>query len=479
MQNRSVRKNYIYNTSYQILAIITPIITTPYVSRTLGAESVGIFNYIYSIATIFSLICALGTRAYGQREIAYNQNNIDARSKVFYEIIYLKAIVLILTSILYFALAMILDTYTIFLLPGYFYVLASFFDISWLFQGMEDFPKTVIRNTVVKILSIVMVFIFVKSENDITKYILIMGGSTFAGQIYMWSYLPQVINRCNKTERNIVKHLKPAFILFLPSIATYVYTSLDKVMLGTMSSQSEVGYYSQSEKIVKLVMTIVTSLGTVLIPRMANLIKRKDWEKVKQYFENSVQFVFFIGLPMTVGLAFVANQFIPIFLGNGYTKSIILLQLLSPLIMIIGIASVTGQTVLISMGKQSYYTFSVLCGAISNCVLNFILIPHQAAIGASIATLVAEIIVTLMQLAGVRQLISFKAFITKNYKYLIGSALMSIAIFITENILKSILVQDFFVLMAKILIGILTYFITLLVLHDEMLKAVLGKIVKK
>lgn len=462
MERKSLIKNYLFNASYQLLAIIVPLVTTPYVSRILNPAGVGVFNYIYAIAYVFSLICLLGTNIYGQREIAYVQDNPKKQSQVFWEIIIIKIIAFALTSLFYLCILFVLDDYFSYLIVAYSYIVASLFDISWLFQGLEDFKKTVIRNSIVKVIGVILIFIIVKKSDDISRYILILGGSGLVGQICMWAYIPRSFFKCNIKELNIRRHIKPTIILFLPSIATYIYTSLDKVMLGTMSTQMEVGYYSQAEKIVKLIMTIVTSLGIVLIPRMSSLIKQQEWNQVKIYFEKSVKFVLLLSLPMVAGIDCIAKEFIPLFLGIGYEKSILLLKIMSPLILIIGIASITGQAVLVSMNKQTYYVVTVISGSIINCLLNIILIPKINSYGAAIATIAAESVVTVLQLAGVRKFINIRKIVIDNYKSFICTGGMLIVLRIINLCCSDL--PAVYLIMSKVCFGVLAYLGFLLIL---------------
>ena len=271
MKKKSITKNYIYNLSYQILIIFLPLITTPYVSRVLGAENVGIYGYTLSIVTYFVLFGALGVSMYAQREIAYVQNDIKERSKICVEILIFRLITMSVSILLYYIFFVNGNNY-----QNYYFILimelvSTCFDISWFFQGLEEFKKTVIRNIIVKLISFICILVFVKTKNDLSIYILIYVLSNFIGNISLWIYLPKYIEKIKINELNIFKHLKPTLWLFIPQIAMQIYTVLDKTMIGTIiEDKSEVGYYEQAQKIVKLCLTLVTSLGIVMVPRMAN-----------------------------------------------------------------------------------------------------------------------------------------------------------------------------------------------------------------
>lgn len=475
MYGSDIKKNYLYNIFYQILAIIVPVITTPYISRILGVTGVGKYNYVYSVAYIFSLFCWMGTNIYGQKEIAYCGDNKEDRSIVFYEINIIKLGAFLLSSIFYVITIVYMHEDVILFSLAYFYLLANFVDISWLYQGLENFKSTVLRNSIVKIVSVVLVFILVKDQDDIWVYVLILAFTTFMGQLFMWFNVPKLICKVDFRSLHIRRHVKATIILFLPSVATYVYTSLDKVMLGAMTNSDEVGFYSQSEKIIKLAMTIVTSLGVVMIPRMTTLIKEQKWEMIKIYLDKTFRFVFFLSMPMIAGMVAISDIFIPWFLGEGYESSILLFQILSPLILIIGIASVTGQAVLVSLNKQSYYTITVVCGAIVNCILNLFLIPKYASIGASFATLVAEGIVTTLQLLGVSEYFNHRAFIFNWLKYTVCAALMFIVVRLIDKIL--LFQSSFLKLGIDIIVGFAFYLFILAVSHDSLLLEMIRKMI--
>lgn len=288
MRKKNIAKNYIYNLIYQILAIIIPLITTPYLSRILGAENIGIYSFTLSITTYYILFGSLGVAMYGQREIAYVQDNIDKRSKTFYEIFIMKAITLLLSLFVFYFTFCLNGEYSIYYKILMLEIIANIVDISWYFQGIEEFKKTVLRNIIVKLISVACIFLFVKNQSDLNIYFVIYVLSTFLGNITLWFYLPQHLKKIKFRELKIKKHIKPALMLFIPQIATQIYTVLDKTMIGAIiSDKSEVGYYEQTQKIIKLLLTLATSLGVVMMPRIASTYAKKDMKKVKEYMNKS------------------------------------------------------------------------------------------------------------------------------------------------------------------------------------------------
>ena len=294
-EKKSIKKNYIYNLIYQVLILILPLVTTPYLSRVLGAENIGIYSFTLSISTYFILFGSLGIALYAQREIAYFQDDKTKRSKIFFEILVLRFITLGIALLTFYLTFCIKGEYKVYYRILILELLANTIDISWFFQGLEEFKKTVSRNIVVKVISVICIFIFIKNENNLLQYFIIYVLSILIGNITLWFYLPKFVNKVSFRDIKPLKHLKATLSLFIPQIAMQIYTVLDRTMIGTIVlNKKEVGYYEQAQKIIKLLLTIATSLGTVMIPRMANTYANGDEVKLKDYIFKSFRFVFFM-----------------------------------------------------------------------------------------------------------------------------------------------------------------------------------------
>jgi len=436
MKKNSVAKNYIYNLTYQILVLILPLITTPYISRVLGAEGTGIYSYTISITTYFILFGTLGISMYAQREIAYVQDKVKERSKIFWEIIVVRFITLSLSMILFYLTYARNGEYSMYYRILLLEILANCFDISPFFQGMEEFKKIIVRNLIVKMVSIISVFLFIKTENDTNIYLLIYALSTFLGNISLWFYLPKYVHKVPFKELQLLKHIRPTIVLFVPQVATQIYTVLDKTMIGNMvADKAEVGYYEQSQKIVKMLLTIVTSLGTVMLPRIANKFANGKKEEIKENIYQSFEFVYFLAIPLTCGVISVAPIFIPLFLGQAFEKSSILTSIISPIILIIGLSNVIGTQYLLPTKKQKQFTISVVAGAFCNLILNGMLIPRLLSIGAAIATLLAESVVTLVQFYMIRNEFSIIKILKKSKDYWLAGIGMLILNFLCQKLL--------------------------------------------
>ena len=475
MAKKSITKNYIYNVAYQILITILPLITTPYVSRVLNAEAIGIYSYTISITTYFILFGSLGVALYGQREIAYYQTDKIKRSKIFWEINILRFVTMTIAMVIYYFIYVRQGEYKIYYEILLIELLANCLDISWFFRGIEEFKKTVVRNTLVKLISVVLIFTLVKSVDDLYKYFIIYVLSTAIGNISLWLYLPKYIEKVKINELNILKHLKPTIILFIPQIAVQIYTVLDKTMIGMIvSDKAEVGYYEQSQKIIKLLLSIITSLGTVMLPRMAATFANGDNDKMKEYMKKSFNFVFLLAFPMIIGIDSVASKFVPLFFGNGYEKVTNIIYIISPIILAIGLSNVVGTQYLLPTKRQKEYTISVICGAIINFILNMILIRMFKSLGASIATVIAEFSVTAIQLFAIRKDMNIKKIVNLSKKYLVSTIVMGIVVLLIgfkgNNSWTTIIIQG--------ISGMVTYLVMLIILKDEFLLDNINKILK-
>lgn len=476
---KSVTKNYMYNMIYQILILIIPIITIPYVSRTLGATAIGRYSYTQSIVTYFILVGTVGISMYGQRETAYVQDDREKRSTLFWEIIILRAITVSI------ALAVFYFTYVTHGKNRVLYaiqiidIVANVFDISWFFQGVEDFKRLVVRNCMVKLICVAMIFAFIRSPEDLPLYVLCYSLSLIIGNISLWFYLPKYIVKVGFGNIKIFKHLWPALVLFIPQVATQIYTVLDKTMLGELAKSAamdQVGYYEQSQKIVRLLLTVVTSLGTVMLPRMASIFARKDIKLLNEYMDKSFKFTYMIAFPMMFGLISISRRFVPVFYGSGYEPVEYILILMSPIILFIGLSNVIGTQYQIPTGKQRDYTLSVAAGAVSNFVLNFLLIPKYNAYGAAVSTVAAELIVLYVHFYCIRKDIDVKKSILCGKNYLLAGLVMFAAAFSVGYIPVD---NNVTVLVVQILTGMAVYFGILLLIKDEMLNSIIRKVIKR
>lgn len=476
MAKNRIVKNYIYNVFYQILVLLTPLITTPYVSRVLGTAGVGEYSYTQSIATYFVLMGTVGSSLYGQREVAYVQNDAEARSRIFFELVILRAVTVAIALIPYILIFACGDSYSLLYTILIFEIVAAAFDISWFFQGMENFAGVVVRNTIIKIIAIAATFIFVKDSGDVPLYTVCMTFPTLIGNMSLWPYMRNYVHRVHLSAGDVLIHIKPLLILFVPQIAVEIYAVLDRTMIGALTGNvDEVGLYTQAQKIIKIILKLVTSLGTVMLPAMSAAFVNNEKEKIQRNIGLSIQYVGLSGFPLMFGILAVSDIFVPLFFGSGFEKVSLLMNIISPIVIFIGLSNVLGLQYLLPVKKQKEYTVSVFSGMVINIIFNILLIPKFLSIGASIASVAAEFTVFAVQLLFVRKELKVLKPLAGAFKYCLYGMVMYGVIYFVKGYFE----KNWFSLIILCLIGAIIYFIILLITRDKLCRLLLKKLVNR
>ena len=394
----SVKKNFIYNLSYQVLVMILPLITTPYISRVIGAEGVGIQSYTYSIANYFVLFAMLGVNNHGNRSIAMVRNDKEKLNRTFMSIYLIQVIMSILMIILYIIyITFFAKSYKIIFIIQLIYIIGALFDINWFFFGMEQFKITVIRNTIIKLISVMSIFIFVKDKSDLYLYSIILALGTLISQLILWRFLVKHLKFTKVKFYEVRQHINSMLTLFIPAISVSIYKVMDKIMLGSMSTVTEVGFFANSERIISIPLGIITALGTVMLPKMSNLLSKGKSNEARKYIDLSLRFAMFISIGAMFGLIGVGKSIVPAFLGNGFEGCIEVVSLLSITLLFMAWANVIRTQILIPKKKDKVYIISTLLGAIVNILINTLLITRLGAIGAAVGTIFAEATVCIYQ----------------------------------------------------------------------------------
>ena len=462
--NQSIKKNYILNTAYQILALLTPLITAPYISRVLGAEGVGIYSFTSSVAAVFSMFAMLGTTTYGQRAIAQIREDKKSLSRTFWEIECVSLIAMCASLVAWFVFILAYPSHKILFVILTLEILSSGADISWFYSGLERFTFIVFRNSAIKISGIVLLFLLVKTRQDLWIYLFIMGGSRFLGNLSMWVALRRFVDLVKISELQLKDHLRNTLAYFIPTIASSVYNYLDKVMIGVFTDTSiENGFYEQAQKIVRVGYTIIISLNTVMSSRMSYLFAHDRMDEIKARLEKSLAFILTFSIPIVFGICAIAKNFVPWFYGDEFEKVILLLYLSSPLVVILSLHNFLASQYLIPSGQRVRSTKGVLIGAGTNFMCNLILIPRFQSVGAIIATLIAESSICVTYYIMSREIVSLRLIFKYVPKQIIASGIMAFVIFLIgkdeSGSVKITIIQ--------IAVGIMTYFVLLLALRER------------
>lgn len=467
-QAPSIKKNYIYNAIAKIFALLIPIIVTPYLARILEADGNGSISFVASIVSYFIIFSNIGIETYGQKIIAENRNNKPFLKRFLIEITCLRSILTIICLVIYYVTFVIVLKSNKILYAYYgLTLLAVAVDFTWFFQGVEDFKKIAFVNIISKIAYIVFIFLFVKEKKDISTATLIISISSILPYFLLLPFLFKYTHNIKIDEKiKPFSHFKACMVYFIPTIAVQIYTILDKTMIGLIThSKFENGYYEKAEQIAKLPLTIITTMNVIMRSRISYYFANKEFEKINKLTKKSASFSLLFAVPIVFGIIIIAKRFVPIYLGEGYDECIPLLYILSPLILIISISNLLGTHYYTPFDKQKTSNKFLITGSIVNLVLNSILIYFFKARGAAIASVVAETVIAILYVIFARDFFTIKDFFKVGYKYFISGVIM----FIVLLVINYYLPYTFWYMVLEIGIGILIYFLLLLVMKDAFL----------
>lgn len=472
MKKRTLTENVFYNMLYQVIATVLPIITTPFVTRTIGLHSGGIHSFTESIVTYFIIFGSLGTSLHGIRKIAYVSDDKEQLSKATIEIIMLKLVLMILTLAVYIPTLCINNEFAYIYRIQIINIVANGIDISWFYQGVEDFKKVTIRNLLVKLLFVLALFLFIREPSDLKLYVFFTVASALIGNLIMIYYLPKYIDISSLKKPNLFSHIKPSVSLFIPQAMNYVYALLDRSMLGWMTNTDNVSIYDQAQRLVRMVTAILQSVGYAMMARVANLTAGNDREGIKEYIGKSVNFNLFLAFPATFGILAVADDFIPFFLGNEYLEVVPTLKILSVLMLTMSMNSVLGVQLLMPMGKEKVYTLATTSGAVVNVLVNLVLIPKMGITAACISSIVAEAVVLAISYWNVRDMLNLGKILKDNAWVILASVVMYFAVRLVAFIDVNIVVKLFL----ELLVGGGIYFVIMFITRNQILNIIVKKV---
>lgn len=426
---KSIGKNYFYNVLYQILLFITPFITAPYIARTIGAEGIGVYSYSYSVAYYFYIFGMLGVSNYGSRSIAKVQSNQNDRTIEFWNIYAIQLVLgMLMTSIYVVYVLCTVRTNTLIFILQVFIPLSAIADISWFFFGMEQFKLIIPRNVLFKVINVILMFVVVKTTDDLWKYTLLLSLTIFTTHVALWPFLPKFIGKPSFSIVKIKDNVKPDLVLFVPVLAVSLYKVMDKVMLGNMCDAIQVGYYENAEKVINIPNGLITAFGTVMLPRMSAMFATSKSHDALPVIKKSCEFMIFLSCALAFGLVGVAKDFTLVFYGDGFLPTITLIQIIAYTIIAQSISTVMRALCLIPKGKDASYIVSIFAGATINFVLNYFLIPQYKAQGAAVATLFAEFFVMIVQIIAVQRETPVILYIARGVKYVVVGMIMCIVV---------------------------------------------------
>ena len=476
--DKKIFKNYIYNILYQLVKLFLPLFLVSYTYAHLGSSTLGINDYATNISSWFILFGVLGVNTYGNREIAKVRDDKDKLSKSFYEILAMQFINMMIVFVLYvlYTILFVKENQIIYFIICL-SILASAFDISWFYYGVEDFGIVSIRNIVVKLVGVLLIFSFVKTPEDLWKFSLINCSSDLIGQIITFFGLKKYIHKSDVTVKEAYKnHLAGTFALFIPTVAINIYTLLDQTLLGTMvEDKGQLNLYKTSVSFVKMFLYFVTSIGAVVMPRIANVfVKNKDHKEVNKYINITFRLAIILSIPIFVALEVVSESFFPWYAKSEYTSLIPLVRLVSPIIILISLSNVFGTQYLVPTGRNNEYTKSIIFGALINLAINLYAIPRWQAAGACVASVCAEFTVSFTQWLYIRKDVEIHS-MSSFVKSLISAIVMGVVVYFIGNAMGAKIVTN----AIQAVVGIIVYVGMMFILKEDTIMNLYNKYILK
>ncbi|MCQ2793795.1 MAG: polysaccharide biosynthesis C-terminal domain-containing protein [Bacilli bacterium] len=480
--------NFVFNVIYQILVVITPLITAPYVARILGPSNIGQFSFANTIVCYFVIAASLGFTQYAQRAIAEKKANREDQSKVFWQIVIVRLVPVALSLGILFILyaCNVFGEYSSLVLIFSILVAGSAFDINFYFHGKENFFLVMIINLIIRVGFLISIFAFVRTPYDLDLYILLYSLMVFGSYLSTWIGLPFNLARVKLKNLDFKKHMKSTLALFIPVAAVSIYAILDKTLIGILVhgqtiqkigyisvivniSDLENGYYFQADRIIKAILSIILAFGTVMSTKNAIEYSSKRPDLIRQNVYRSFRFVFAIGVPMALGAMAVANSFVPLFFGEGYDKVALLLMIYAPVIVIAGCSNILGAQYMLPIKRDKQYAISVGIGFITNLVFNCILIPFFGSVGAIIGTLISEFAILFVEYIYLHEYLSLKEIGKLVWRYLVAGGVMLLACMLLYYLLldEARYVNNLANLLILMGMGAAIYYVVLLALRDE------------
>ena len=466
MHEKSIKKNATYSFLKAFLTLIFPVITFPYASRILLPEGIGKVNFANSIVQYFAMIAGLGITAYATREAAkrkYNKTELDIFAKEIFLInIYSTIVAYLLFFIALVAIPQLNASYALLLICSG-KIFFSLFSFDWLYTALEEFKYITIRSALFQLLSLIFLFTFVKDESDVIAYAIFGMFSSVGSNLINFFYSKRFINLKIKTTLNLTQHMKGIFIFFGMALITSIYTTLDITILGFLSTEKEIGYYSAATKLSHMILSLLTAATGVLLPRLTLYYQQQKYEIFQELVSKTISILLLIAIPIFLGFFLLVNPIISLFSGNQFLPAIPAMKVISPIIIIIPLASITGVQILPSLGKEKISMFSYSLGAITNLGFNLLFIPKFGALGATIGTVIAESVVLIFQILFFPKNLFSKEIIVNVLQSVIAALIMAVPIFFIQKYITN----PFIVLITSFIIGFLLYALGLYIMRNK------------
>ncbi len=450
----SIKRNIWFQTLYQIVNTCLPLITAPYLARVLGADQLGVYSFTSSIVAYFTLAAMLGTVNYGTRAIASVKDDDKKLSQTFWSIYSLQAIVTCIALVFYIGyLGLFCRDNVVISTLQTIAVIDCFFNINWLYFGLEKFQFTATRSLIIRVLTVIAILVFIKQPSDLWLYALIMLSGTILSNMIMWIYLRKIVKWHRSHFPEIVSHLKQNLVLFVPLLAMSIYHIMDKTMLGLLSTYDQSGFYYNADKVINIPVGVLTGIPTVLLPRMTSLISKGKSNEGDKLYLTSLEGVVLISIAISFGIAAISKEFAPLFFGPGYEDCIMLIIVLSPVLIVKGFSLTARNQYLIPHHLERIFIKSVVLGGIVNLIINALLIKPMGAMGAVIGTLSAELIACIVQYLEMNKYIKIQSVLKNTLVYICIGFIM----FVLVRLCSKLPLSVYLVLIFEVFVGAVVF----------------------
>lgn len=488
MKIHSVKFNFIMNFIMSASSIVFPLITFPYISRVLMATGNGKVATASAVITYFNMFASLGIPTYGIRACAKVRDNKEKLSKTVQELLIINSVTMLLTLLVFIGTVILVPELAaekeLYVINGIGMVL-NMFAITWLYNALEQYAYITVVNMIVKVVSLVLMFLLVKKPEDYILYGAITVFASSASYVFNFVYATKFITLKKSGPYDFRVHMKPILRFFAMSAATSVYTNLDVVMLRFMQGNTEVGYYNAAIKVKTILVTLITSLGTVLLPRLSYYVKKEKIDDFYRMIGKAVNFVVIAGLPMTIYFMLFAGESIQFLAGKGYEGAVLPMIILMPTVLLIGLSNITGIQILTPQNLEQQVLNSIICGAVVDFLLNLVLIPRMASSGAALATTIAELVVLIVQCIYLKDIIKDILKAVSGMKIVLAMMFGIVGGIVVKILLNlsgtgwSLEIQSFIMLAASACMFFGVYGVALLVMKEEFVWELLESVIRR
>lgn len=475
MKKQSIKLNFVMNIILTVSQVIFPLITFRYVAEILHPAGTGIVGFATSVVAYFALFAQLGIPTYGVRATAQVRDDKEELSRVVQELVIINLVMSVLVYLVFIASLVVVPKFAenrALMIVTSTTIIFNAIGMEWLYKGLEQYSYITMRSIAFKFIAVILMFLMIKNENDTVMYAAISIFAGSASNILNLFHARKYIIMRPVGKYRFGRHIKPIIVFFAMSCATTIYTNLDTVMLGFMKSDTDVGYYNAAVKIKSVLLGVVTSLGTVLLPRASYYVEQKLMDEFYRVAKKAIHFVFLISFPMTVYFMFFAKEGIFFLSGDAYGGSITPMQIIMPTLVLIGLTNIMGIQMLVPLGGEKIVLCSEIVGAVVDLILNTILIPNMASAGAAIGTLVAEIAVFLVQYVALRGSVR-DMFLDMRYGALILATALGSLFAVPVKMLH---LGSFFTLCISAILFFGVYGIAMIIMKEELVVEVLNQV---